>query len=114
MRDSKQKFINQFLMQEGRADGINVDDIIMQVSMLKPFRFEMAWLKHDKFDSFIRAECNNIIYNMVKEVDKLNNKLKDWNRNAFGNIFFTKRSYLQGLVVFNKNYVLPLVVFAKF
>ncbi|XP_056697578.1 uncharacterized protein [Spinacia oleracea] len=55
----------------------------------RPFRFQAAWLTHEKFDEFVRANWDNsrpLIPFLLSFADKLNK----WNKEIFHNIFHKK------------------------
>ncbi|XP_056698563.1 uncharacterized protein [Spinacia oleracea] len=56
---------------------------------LRPFRFQAAWLNHDKFDNFVSSNWNRTepIVPLQKEFAS---RLVKWNREVFHNIFRKK------------------------
>ncbi|KAL5782731.1 hypothetical protein ACOSP7_007760 [Xanthoceras sorbifolium] len=66
-------------------------------SLLKPFRFEVMWLKHAEFDRIVSGEWFAGEGNIIDKILSLSNMLKSWNKDSFGCIFQRKRSLLARL-----------------
>lgn len=56
---------------------------------LKPFRFQAAWLTHEKFKEFMELNWNNM-EPLIPFQKMLAIKLNEWNRDIFHNIFRKK------------------------
>jgi len=65
----------------------------------KPFRFQVAWLSHNKFDEFLIQNWKSRMP-MGQALGDLANNLQKWNKEIFGNLFRRKRklwSQLEGV-----------------
>ncbi|XP_074289440.1 uncharacterized protein LOC141614592 [Silene latifolia] len=62
-------------------------------SVQKPFRFQAAWLTHEKFAEFV-SESWSVGSSLVDQLSSLSHKLQNWNHEVFGNIFRKKRELL--------------------
>ncbi|XP_074265135.1 uncharacterized protein LOC141587559 [Silene latifolia] len=62
-------------------------------SVRKPFRFQAAWLTHEKFTEFV-DESWTVGSSLVDQLSSLSHKLQNWNQEVFGNIFRKKRELL--------------------
>ncbi|XP_074318159.1 uncharacterized protein LOC141654951 [Silene latifolia] len=69
---------------------------------LRPFRFQAAWLTHDKFTEFVANNWNNE-EPLIPFIHAFANKLQDWNQNIFRNIFAKKRSLERRLLGYKRN-----------
>ncbi|KAH9617315.1 hypothetical protein KSS87_016189 [Heliosperma pusillum] len=58
-------------------------------NILRPFRFQAAWLTHEKFIEFINDNWEDD-GDLVPQLKRLSIKLQDWNHTVFGNIFLKK------------------------
>ncbi|XP_074318764.1 uncharacterized protein LOC141655591 [Silene latifolia] len=59
--------------------------------VLRPFRFQAAWMCHSRFSEFVESNwCNNQPF--FPFVHNFADKLQEWNKNVFHNIFANKRS----------------------
>lgn len=70
----------------------------------RPFRFEAAWLLHKDFDTFLRNNWRTDT-NFSEAAKKLEENLKKWNKETFGNIFHRKNillTRLQGIQMARK------------
>ncbi|XP_021836152.1 uncharacterized protein [Spinacia oleracea] len=56
---------------------------------LKPFRFQAAWITHEKFEEFMKNNWNNSTP-LIPFLSEFALKLKDWNKVIFHNIFRKK------------------------
>ncbi|XP_074292612.1 uncharacterized protein LOC141619495 [Silene latifolia] len=59
-------------------------------SIQRPFRFQAAWLTHEKFSEFVENSWPSGD-NLVSQLSNLSTKLTNWNETVFGNIFRQKR-----------------------
>ncbi|XP_056694850.1 uncharacterized protein [Spinacia oleracea] len=57
--------------------------------VLKPFRFQAAWLTHEKFEEFISANWNNSVP-LIPFLAEFSSRLNVWNKEIFHNIFRKK------------------------
>ncbi|KAK9716041.1 hypothetical protein RND81_06G207300 [Saponaria officinalis] len=60
-------------------------------SVLRPFRFQAAWLCHTKFSEFVESNWKND-QPLIPFVYSFADKLQAWNKNVFHNIFERKKS----------------------
>ena len=71
---------------------INLDAHIENPSN-RPFRFEATWLQHLDFPLFVQTNWNQNAP-FTDAISDITMKLKDWNREVFGNLFRKKRRLL--------------------
>ncbi|XP_021773265.1 uncharacterized protein LOC110737202 [Chenopodium quinoa] len=62
-------------------------------SSVKPFRFQAAWIHHEKFGDFVVANWNNNVP-IVSFLKVFAEKLNLWNREIFHNIFRKKEELM--------------------
>ncbi|WJX23885.1 hypothetical protein P8452_13067 [Trifolium repens] len=62
----------------------------------RPFRFEAAWVTHEKFHIFLKDKWNGGS-DLVNRLHDLTPQLKEWNIEIFGNIFKRKKDLLARL-----------------
>ena len=65
---------------------------------LKPFRFEVVWLKHNQFCDAMKQFWNMHGTNLVENVLLHPNMLREWNKNIFCCIFQKKRRLFSRLL----------------
>ncbi|KAH1096848.1 hypothetical protein J1N35_013769 [Gossypium stocksii] len=60
----------------------------------RPFRFLAGWFEHPNFDSFFKDnwECSG---NFTVSLSKFTQKLKEWNKKVYGNIFNCKKDLIR-------------------
>ena len=65
----------------------------------KPFRFEKFWIKHPTFKEHINqwwreelSDQGTRMFKLYKRLEYINYKLKEWNKEIFGNINQEKKS----------------------
>jgi len=56
----------------------------------KPFKFQAAWLTHDKFHEFLEDNWNRTMP-IYPHLSQLSIALSTWNREVFGNLFHRKK-----------------------
>lgn len=59
----------------------------------KPFRFQAAWLTHEKFEEFLKSKWSNDTP-LVALLETLAHDLTAWNKDVFHNIFQNKRQLM--------------------
>ncbi|XP_074300570.1 uncharacterized protein LOC141631847 [Silene latifolia] len=59
--------------------------------ILRPFRFQAAWISHAKFSDFLLNNWKNE-EPLIPFINEFADKLQEWNKNVFRNIFAKKRS----------------------
>lgn len=59
----------------------------------RPFRFIVAWLKHEQFVEFLKCNWRKEA-NMMVNLDNFKEKLHDWNFNIFGHVGRKKREII--------------------
>ncbi|XP_021766594.1 uncharacterized protein LOC110731050 [Chenopodium quinoa] len=59
----------------------------------KPFRFQAAWMTHEKFREFIEEKWDKDAP-LIPHLQKIAAELQDWNQSVFHNIFRKKRILL--------------------
>lgn len=69
------------LVSFGDSNSVNID---------RPFRFQLAWLTHEKFKDFVGTVWNNN-ESFDNNTKVMPSYLKDWNVKVFGNIFKKKK-----------------------
>lgn len=65
-----------------------------QKSTDRPFRYIAAWIRHPNFKNFMEENWDKTI-EFIDGAYKLITKLKQWNREVFGNIFVWKKKCCQ-------------------
>lgn len=56
---------------------------------LKPFRFQAAWILHERFEEFMYTNWKNDVP-LIPFLKCFASSLRDWNKNIFHNIFKKK------------------------
>ncbi|KAL2923360.1 Protein MON2, partial [Bienertia sinuspersici] len=59
-------------------------------SINKPFRFQAAWLTHEKFQEFVQSKWSNQVP-LIPFLSKFSKDRQEWNKNVFHNIFQKKK-----------------------
>ncbi|KAF7831394.1 uncharacterized protein G2W53_013727 [Senna tora] len=59
----------------------------------RPFRFENCWMQHEDFTAFLKQEWNQTS-DLNTKILKLQNSLKTWNKDVFGDISKRKKRLL--------------------
>ncbi|PNX89210.1 hypothetical protein L195_g045327, partial [Trifolium pratense] len=62
----------------------------------RPFRFEAAWISHEEFHPFLKDRWGGES-DFINQLNNLTPKLKEWNKDKFGNIFKRKKELLTRL-----------------
>ncbi|KAL2899374.1 hypothetical protein RDABS01_024456 [Bienertia sinuspersici] len=62
-------------------------------SLNRPFRFQAAWLTHEKFQDLMKESWDSNAP-LIPHLKDFSNKLQDWNKEVFHNIFRQKRVLL--------------------
>ncbi|XP_074291805.1 uncharacterized protein LOC141618607 [Silene latifolia] len=65
---------------------VNTNGFAPIPSVLRPFRFQAAWLCHDRFFEFVKQNWQND-QPLIPFVFNFADMLQNWNREVFGNIF---------------------------
>lgn len=60
-------------------------------NVLRSFRFEAIWFRHEKFAELVRQQYCLRDGNIVEKVNSMTNILRDWNRDSFWCIFQRKK-----------------------
>ncbi|XP_074277075.1 uncharacterized protein LOC141600728 [Silene latifolia] len=65
---------------------VNTNGFAPIPSVLIPFRFQAAWMCHEKFTEFVSNNLQND-QPLIPFVYSFADKLQEWNKQVFGNIF---------------------------
>ncbi|XP_010424468.1 PREDICTED: uncharacterized protein LOC104709578 [Camelina sativa] len=84
---------NQFTWKRGRTEVVTRDP------RRRPFRFEAAWLKHPSFKELLGASWDDR-HKTTEALAALQNTLKRWNRDVFGDIQKTKETLIGEIKTF--------------
>ncbi|KAL7201796.1 hypothetical protein ACSBR1_033489 [Camellia fascicularis] len=60
----------------------------------RPFRFEATWMSHPKLINVIKSSWHNMNNHLLDSTADFTNKVTEWNKEVFGNIFKRKRRLL--------------------
>ena len=63
-------------------------------SWVRPFRFQPMWLSHEGFPSIVRDAWEGNHHNFNNAITSFTQKVKIWNKDVFGNIFWKKKNLI--------------------
>lgn len=88
---------------------VQLEATFMGTPRNRPFRFENVWLSHPEFtnniDKWWREDMNiqgTRMFLLQQNLKHIKSRIKDWNKNEFGNIFKAKREAEQKLQEINQ------------
>lgn len=79
---------------------LNLSSLVPNTSE-RPFRFMRAWLAHDGYRAFVEENWQRS-GDLMTSISHLTDKLREWNRFVFGNIFWKKNNLLARLAGIQK------------
>lgn len=61
-----------------------------------PFRFQPMWLSHSSFPAVVR-DARMSLTALSQAISNFETKVKEWNKNVFGNLFYQKKRVIARL-----------------